>query len=201
MKPKDVKSKDNTVDLCTAIAEFISNTLSLDDNDDSYFARLSILLSGIEKEISFEKLTRARTSPKHVNFRTAARNSNTVFDYCKVMAKIIQRLTIANKYDWNDDQLFSCSIDMFYLCVDWNMGDMVHFVYHVRTNPHKRPEFVKNGPLLPIDLMNMVAAFNDMRAAEHERLAHTLEKEKSINQNASQVVEPVTSHKIITAGK
>lgn len=166
------------------IALLIEDVLKLKETEPNYLSHLSMVMSEIETKINFERIFRARRIknltklPCLPNFNAARSNKETSFSYCKVISRIIQRLTLANNHNWTDDQLFSCAIDIFYKCLDWNMADMVFFIYHVRTNPYSRQEF-KQKNILPTDLMNMITTYNDMRAIEHERLVRLIEQENN----------------------
>ena len=173
------------------ISILIEYVLNLQEDDKKYLTRLSITLSEIEPKINFAQIFKTVFFSKASlpNFSAAKNRKEDIFSYCKVISRIIQRLTISNNYNWTEDQLFSCAIDIFYRCMDWSMADMVFFIYHVRTNPYNRPEFKKNT-ITPTDLLNLIPVYNELRAIEHERLIRIIEQEKGNSQETTIIIKP-----------
>lgn len=165
------------IDLNHEIPAVMQDLLLLNETDKRYLGKLAVIISEIEKKVSFERIFRTTSGNGSITFNAVIQNKTELFNYSKAISRIIERLTLANDYKWTEDQIFSCTIDIVYRCRDWCLADMINFIYHVRTNPNSRPEFVKRK-LLPTDLMNMVSVYNDMRAIEHERLVRQLEHDK-----------------------
>lgn len=156
-------TKNKVKSLSIAVKElFISLPAVIRESND-YLTQLSVLLGPAEQMVN-PQITVYCT--KLDNFRKISLQTKIVFIYCKTISRIIERFILVNKYNWDENQLYTTAIDVFYQNPDWNMADVVCLMYYLRTNPFGYTAFKPKPNFLPSDLFVAVRHYNSIRGEE-----------------------------------
>ena len=142
-------------------------------DDPKYPSVIGESIAMAESDWTIEKAT----YNKHLaNFNKINRGQDRK-TYCKVVCRLIDRFLILNNIKWTDDQLFTASLDLMERCLTWNIADVICFMKYIRQNPKNIKEMKVYPNFAPMNLLSMVAFYNEAQVEidEPKRRQMTLE--------------------------
>ncbi len=166
-----------------------------------YLSVIGESISIVESEWSIETATQ---NTKLDNFRKVGFAADGKRLYCKVIVRIVDRFLKLNNIGWNDDQLFTCAIDIMERCITWNIADIVCFLKYLRQNPKNLKELRIYANFTPTDLMRMIPFYNEEQALVlEERKKKQVVQENEVIRGIVQIETPdgikqVPWNKIVT---